>query len=67
MKDVQKLAQLATTIIGRFNPIYTCTIRGLKAPPPIFCPHVFNFEATLLCVEDFSKKIVYHRVAKQYF
>ena len=39
------------------------TIRGgggaLKAPPPpIFCPHAFNFGATLLCVGDFSKKII---------
>ena len=29
---------------------------ALKAPPPIFCPHAFNFGATLLCVGDFSKK-----------
>ena len=27
-------------------------------PPPIFCPHTFNFGATLLCVGDFSQKIV---------
>ena len=32
---------------------------ALKAPPPpIFCPHAFNFGATLLCVGDFSPKIV---------
>ena len=32
---------------------------ALKAPPPpIFCPHGFNFGATLLCVGDFSQKIV---------
>ena len=33
---------------------------GLKSPPPppIFCPHAFNFGATLLCVVDFTQKIV---------
>ena len=31
---------------------------GLKAPPPIFCSHAFNFGATLLCVGDFSQTIV---------
>ena len=32
---------------------------ALKAPPPqIFCSHAFNFGAALLCVGDFSKKIV---------
>ena len=32
---------------------------GFKPPPPlIFCPHTFNFGATLLCVGDFSQKIV---------
>ena len=31
---------------------------ALKAPPPIFCPHTFNFGATILCVGDFSQKIV---------
>ena len=25
---------------------------------PIFCPHAFNFGATLLCVGDFFQKIV---------
>ena len=25
---------------------------------PIFCSHVFNFGAVLLCVGDFSQKIV---------
>ena len=29
---------------------------ALKAPPPIFCPHAFNFGATILCVGDFSQK-----------
>ena len=31
---------------------------ALKAPPPIFCFHAFNFGAVLLCVGDFSQKIV---------
>ena len=32
---------------------------GFKSPPPApqnFCPHAFNFGATLLCVGDFKKK-----------
>ena len=48
------------------NQCYTLnkpyTIRGggaLKAPPPpIFCSFAFNFGAALLCVGDFSQKIV---------
>ena len=33
---------------------------ALKAPPPLrfFCSHAFNFGAVLLCVGDFSQKIV---------
>ena len=33
---------------------------GFKSPPPppIFCSHAFNFRAALLCVSDFSQKIV---------
>ena len=31
---------------------------GFKSPPPIFCSHAFNFGAALLCVGDFSQKIV---------
>ena len=32
---------------------------ALKAPPPaIFCSHAFNFGAALLCVGDFSQKMV---------
>ena len=36
---------------------------ALKAPPPTpnFCPQAFNFGATLLCVGDFSKKIVWQK------
>ena len=32
----------------------------LKRPPPptVFCPHAFNFRATLLCVGDYSHKIL---------
>ena len=40
---------------------------GFKSPPPpIFCSHAFNFGAALLCVGDFSQKIVQHRVAKKF-
>ena len=33
---------------------------GFKSPPPppIFCSHAFNIGAALLCVGDFSPKIV---------
>ena len=32
---------------------------GFKSPPPpILCSHAFNFGAALLCVGDFSQKIV---------
>ena len=32
---------------------------GVKSPrPQFFCPHVFNFGASLLCFGDFSNKIV---------
>ena len=32
---------------------------GVKSPPPpIFRSHAFNFGAALLCVGDFSQKIV---------
>ena len=37
---------------------------AFKDPPPKFCPHAFNSGATLLCVGDFSQKIVSHCVAK---
>ena len=40
---------------------------GFKSPPPIFRSHAFNFGAALLCVGDFSQKIVKHRVAKKFF
>ena len=47
-----------------FQMVYLNPIRSgggggaLKAPPPIFCSHAFNFRAALLCVGDFSQKIV---------
>ena len=41
-----------------FNPIRSGGGGALKAPPPIFCSHAFNFGAALLCVGDFSQKIV---------
>ena len=37
---------------------------AFKAAPPKFCHHAFNSGATLLCVGDFSYKIVLHRAAK---
>ena len=40
------------------------TYRRIKAAPPKFCHHAFNSGATLLCVGDFSNKIVLHRAAK---
>ena len=42
-----------------FNPIRSGGGGGFKSPPPSdFCPHAFNFGATILCVGDFSQKIV---------
>ena len=42
-----------------FNPMRSGGGGALKAPPPpIFCSHAFNFGAALLCVGDFSQKIV---------
>ena len=42
-----------------FNPIRSGGGGALKAPPPpIFFSHAFNFGAALLCVGDFSQKIV---------
>ena len=43
----------------RVNPIRSGGGGALKAPPPIFCSHAFNFGAALLCVGDFSQKIVF--------
>ena len=40
------------------NPIRSGGGGALKAPPPIFCSHAFNFGAALLCVGDFFQKIV---------
>ena len=40
--------------------------RDFKAAPPKFCHHAFNPGATLLCVGDFSYKIVSHRAAKKF-
>ena len=42
-----------------FKPIRSWGRGGFKSPPPpIFCSHAFNFGAALLCVGDFSQKIV---------
>ena len=38
---------------------------AFKAAPLKFCHHAFNSGATLLCVDDFSHKIVLHRAAKK--
>ena len=38
---------------------------AFKAAPPKFCHHAFNSGATLLCVGDFSHKIVLRRAAKK--
>ena len=43
------------------NPIRSNGGGGFKSPPPpppIFCTHAFNFGDTLLCIEEFSQKIV---------
>ena len=40
----------------QFNPIRSGGGGALKAPPPIFCSHAFNFRAALLCVGNFSQK-----------
>ena len=41
------------------NPIRSGgALKAPPPPPPIFCPHAFNFGATLLYVGDFSQKIV---------
>ena len=32
--------------------------KSTPPPSPIFCSHAFNFGAALLCVGDFSQKIV---------
>ena len=43
--------------LATFNPIRSGG--ALKAPPPmIFCSHALNIGAALLCVGDFSQKIV---------
>ena len=46
--------------LGVFNPIRSVA-GGFKSPPPpqsVFFPHAFNFGTTLLCVGDFSQRIV---------
>ena len=42
----------------RLNPIRSGGGGSFKSPSPIFCLHTFNFGATLLCVGDFTQKIV---------
>ena len=56
--DFNHMQYLGTPTKTSFNPIRSGG-GGLKAlPPPIFCPHAFNFGATILCIRDFSQKIV---------
>ena len=44
-----------TSLLTLYNP----GGGGFKSPPPpIFCSHAFNIGAALLCVGDFSQKIV---------
>ena len=38
---------------------------AFKAAAPKFSHHAFNSVATLLCIGDFSHKIVLHRAAKK--
>ena len=46
-------------ILGKFPlTLYDPGGGALKVPPPIFCSHAFNIGAALLCVGDFSQKIV---------
>ena len=54
MKKKQYLAEILSQYM--FNPIRSGGGGALKAPPQYFCPHAFNFGATLLCVGDFSPK-----------
>ena len=35
------------------------TLYDPGGPPANFCPHAFNFGATLLCDGDFSQKIIF--------
>ena len=50
----------SSLVSSEYNPIRSGGGgEALKAPPPpIFCPHAFNFGATLLCDGDFFTKIV---------
>ena len=58
-------SNLYETLKGHFNKyrniltLYDPGGGGFKSPPPpIFCSHAFNSGAALLCVGDFSQKIV---------
>ena len=45
--------------------IFCLTLYTFKAAPLKFFHHAFNSGATLLCIDDFSHKIVSHRAAKK--
>ena len=57
---VWELGRLASVCARHALPLtlYDPGGGGFKSPPLIFCPHAFNFGATILCVGDFSQKIV---------
>ena len=55
---VQKTTVSASDVLDSLT-LYDPGGGALKAPPPpIFCSHAFNIGAALLCVGDFSQKIV---------
>ena len=56
VQNRQPLCQLSYNInLTLYHP----GVGGFKSPPPpIICPHAFNFGAALMCVGDFSQKIV---------
>ena len=50
------------------SSVFFClTLYAFKAASPKFCHHAFSSGATLLCVGNFSHKIVLHRAAKKSF
>ena len=61
MYDMVKIDRIVFEIVGGGGLLTLHDPGGgaLKAPPPpIFCSHAFNFGSALLCVGDFSQKIV---------
>ena len=58
--DCYKVSCIESTTILLLLTLYDPAGGGgfKSSPPPNFCSHAFNFGATLLCVGDFSQKIV---------